>query len=620
MNNKLKLNYSEISIDPINSYYLKIRNNVDDIIDEYLLIQTKKHNKIIEIQKNKKNEIDGHVKNIENRKKDLKIKKLKIINFVIVFFCFLLIGLFFLPIYNKNSKIIKEYKKFEHNEKNEIYLLENEIMNYSYMYCSTICFEDVLHYVFEKFGITFSNTCNPTIEKHIKNNPSFLTFSSCLEFKYKASPIINVCSLHLVIEDVITSNSMTFPYVDYENCMDENGNMTTKEVTKYETLVAKHVEPTPFIKPKNKLYTLTNFCPSLDFSINNKKYLDFENNDFSKKFKINNIDKKINSNLLQFFTIKAQEDYLSFSEEIPDKIKWIDFKKFQNIISISLEDNIIPKQINNIYNIQNLIENRNPDLIDELNRKFKIIVSQYVKDFSEKSTFSLLSPVINREYYNNKNTYKIGNENILISDEKNISIDYVISKLNKSENLYFNFMTPKKESWLSILNSKKETQFWEINCLLNSYESTILIDYVQVVGMYVGLKTIPVEYEKFSKIEENKKIFFLKRKSKSIIGNFAISFTLKNTYNELHDNQEHDWKFYSKIWTPNPEIIFDGYDKSSKYYKFIQNIKQISSLIVDGIAVESFEEGYAIVINNEINFENENIIKIQKLILELNEL
>lgn len=118
---------------------------------------------------------------------------------------------------------------------------------------------------------------------------------------------------------VTTSNAIQVPYIDFETYTTSNGQLATRRVTRYETLVGYHNEKTPFFDDKHFQILKTNFKPEFNFTTNLKtksdktkikNFIMFENKEFSKKMRITNDKNEISAELLEFFTIKSQEDYL----------------------------------------------------------------------------------------------------------------------------------------------------------------------------------------------------------------------------------------------------------------------------------------------------------------------
>lgn len=608
---KLAIDYNEVTNDPIQNYYKKIVNNVDKLIDDFFENFRKNKTNLLKLENENFSNISKINEGIEDKKRQLKIKSRKIQNVFILISCFLIIGLFFLKVYKKNKLIIKQYKSFYEQETSNINAIEKNIYDTSHYYFYILSFETILKIIMNEFGISVSNKLNNKVCQYIQNDNSFLSYLSALEFKYKNTSIINCCSLHLSIKNITTSNSMSFPYTEIESYVDYNGKHETRTVTKYETLTATHVEPTPFVIKKNNIYTITNFENSLDFTINNKKYLDFENNDFSKKYKINNNANSINKELLQFFTIKAQEDYLNFSNEF-EKIKDIEFYKYNELIVSSCTENKIVNYVNYLYNFENYINNEEVDNINNIEQKIKNDLSNYIKDFAKYSSLSLISPAINRELYYPNGDYHISNnfeQQSVFEDD--LSLEYIISKLHKYSSINFVTVVPDKRSWLTFHSANKVDQFAEINCTLNSYRKENLIDYVVVYGMHVGMQTIPVHYERFFDISEFKKIFFLRKKDNKV--RFLMN---KNLHYKLNDTSLH------KNYILNNQVRIWIDELNNQKYMIDQNLlyqhlNHISDLIDDYITIESFNEGYAIIINDLNHVNNLNITKIKELIFKL---
>lgn len=619
---------SDVTIDPINNFYEKINKNINSVIDDFFDEFLKTNPNVIQKQESLKKEIINHQNEIKEKKKELKINLLKFQNALIIISFFILIGLFFIPKFKSNNQIIKSFNNYKNIQEKIINNLQNHHYAISLQFFSQISYLDILQYVTKSFNLHFENNCISQIYQLYKDQSDFLDFRSCLLFKYKNTPIVNTFTKHLEHREIITSETRSYPYTAYETYVDSEGRTRTRAVTRYETLTATHSELTPFVIKKNNLWVLTNFKPDLEFSTLNKKYLDFENNKFAKTYKIATNRNNIDADILHFFTIKAQEDYLNWYEKYSTNI---DFSKIGQAFLFNINNEDISNNINTKFNLQYKINDKMESI-----QKTKIIIKETIKNYfleiSKNIMLCLMSPAINREWFQTNNEYKILQSNNFESDlvKEKIDLDYIISRVFKRENLYFINQESKRTPWLTISSRKKTADgFYEFDCILNSYQSEFLIDYVTVVGFHTGTHVIPVRYEKFDPIFQSKKIYFLE-KEKENNNVFAMSSKIDNTYFDLEKWNNNDdnasfinWTDKVKLWMINPFLIINNQNKKDR---FVEIINELKDNFDSRISIESLDVGYFIIVNTQDESELESnelkgiIRKIKNLILELNSL
>lgn len=616
---------NDVTIDPINNYYKKIESSIDDVIELYFKVFFIRNKNLIQRQKQLQDEIKANLKDIEDKKNQYKIGKLKFINGLIVFACFLIIGLFFLGVFSENKRVINDFENYSDLKMSVIENLKDDMYNLSLQFFSSISYSEIIQHLASQYDLAYENNCNKEIYQHFLSEPGFLQFKSCLLFKYKNTPIINTCTMHLEERDVVTSETRSYPYLATVSYVDDKGNMRTKTVTRYETLTAYHHEPTPFVIDLHKLYILTNFKPDLFFSTNNKPYLDFENNDFSKTFKIQTNRQTVDTDILQFFTIKAQEDFLNWQRYRKDNKVNFTKKGYCFEMDFNLKD--IQENINNRFNLQYKIGEVD-EVIDVTVNRIKSTVKAYFLELAQKSMIPLLSPAINREWYQSNGQYKILQSNNFEKDitPEDINFPYLISKVFKEENIYFIDQYAAKPPWATYVSHKQTADgFVEIEFNLNSYRSENLIDKVTVVGFHVGPKVIPVRYERFYEITTSKIMYFLpsQKQNKYI---FSISSFIDNTFFDFDKNNEYskNWVNDFKLWLTNPFLLFEN--KEQKFQRYKEILDEIRKNMCQEISIESVDVGFIIVVNTSKKeyWEEEHIktslLKIKNLLLELNNL
>ncbi|QZX48871.1 hypothetical protein [Mycoplasma sp. E35C] len=629
-NKSYLLNPTQVTVDPINNFYKKINNDVPLILDEYLNNLLNANNKEVNQQTDLRNQISNLEHAIENEKKTNKILGRKVANFFIFVSFFLILGLFLMPIYLKNRKIIKEFENNKSDKLAEINYLFDQHKKLSLQFTNQLSCHTIIDYVSKKLGLGYENNCNQTLWNFYNRQDGFLSISASMIFKYKNTPIINSYVKLLNFRDIITFNTMTFPYQAVETYYDGDG-LRTRTVTRYETLKATHIENTPFVDFEQSLLLLTNFKNNLDIVTDQKKHLKFENSEFSKLYKINTNNDMIDADVMEFFTIKAQEDYVTWYRQFPNNA--LNFSKIGDHFNLMPPDDYVVDAINTSYNFNSVINDRFDDINVAAN-KVKNIIYSYFEQLARSMMSAMLSPTINREWYNFDNQYKIANENNFatkITNQKELNYNYILSRIDKPENLFFINEEPARRPWIKVLKRHNNADgFVEFDCLYQSYRSEILIDYVTVVGAHVGPKTIPVEFERFFDITEPKKIFFLPKEQNKNNHTFLISSNLDQSYydlyNEITNKQDNptfnNWTKKIKLWLLNPHQIIK--QNQEDYYAEI--LEQIRNNYDPRISIEANDDGYFIIVNPVNNDELKNvelngiIRKLKNLLLELKEL
>lgn len=599
-----KLNFSDITSNPIDNFYLKFKKELPGLIDNIFKgYYEKNKNESLKYSQSIKN-IEQNLNDLKAKKKELKITAKKAENVFIIIGCVFIVGFFFLKKFKENRKVIKQFNDYKKGILNLNSELENEkklaIQKFFYNFNLSNCIEEIAN----QFGLRYRNYLFKNEYDIINNHLKPLWIDNVHVYLYKTSPIVDISYKLLEIRDVTTSNSETYSYTD---TVYEDGQYRT--VVRTEVLTAYHHEPTPFIEDYENLMYLTHFNPDLNFNINNKKYLKFENNDFSKAYKINNTEKSLTAPMLEFFTIKSQEDYTNWYKQNNKKII-PNFSKFGNVIDITNASYKFNSDINKDLNNFSLI-NFNDNIENNIN-KFKDILNEYFENLLNSITYGLLSPMISREAYSSKdNNYRISNVQTDDNTILNEKIDYneldfysIVSKIYKPSFISFLSNTPKKPEWISIQKVSKYDEYFLIDCFINSYRSENLSESVLVSGNS-GSHYIDVPFERFYEIKERKQIFFIPIESKNI-PNFSISHTLSFIFGKNNPDFANSWLKNVPFWTNSM-----SYFKESKNQEIIDIINTISKNLPNSISILKIDEGIAI-INNNVNADNNQFIDIIK--------
>lgn len=627
-----EIDYKNNTLEPIKNIYEKNISSINEILKNYF---SNHDNENIEYR-NEVNSLTDSCndiyKNIKDRKKKDKIILRKITNFFIFISFFVILGLFFIKFYKENRKIISSFKAFKLENSKVISNQKNIIQWLKTGYFSNIDNSTVVDYVMKNFGfnLEYSFDFNLLNELFVdtRNNifpDQVIGVKSFLKIRYKNTPIYKVSLSNLYFKIITTSNSESFPY---------SARVNGKIVTKYETLTAYHRENTPFINNKDYILLKTNFSKELEFdNIGSSSNYKFENKDFNKFIQITSRSdsKESEVDLLQFFTIKTQEDYVNWYKYL-NKTKPIFSKKDKFWIVKSNNTNYSSLLMNNEISSFNF-----EDTIDYKSSKVQQNVSTYVQNVLMDLTTLLIPPIINRELYEENGNYRTSNIYEVEKEKETRKIDstHLLTVLNSDKYFTFKGHKPSLSTWLSFVSSEVYDE--ENGCMLyniknNSFYHKDLIDNVVVVGRHVGAKVIPVKYRRFYDMSESKSVFFIENTKGVLLHEFSIILSQEDIkyFNEAiskieadsykgikyHDNDE-IWTLI-RLWFG--KSIFNN-KLSVKENEILSIIKEMCKILPDDFAIHCNQVGISICVNNQDWSSRTNVInqliKLSKKLFEI---
>lgn len=598
-----KFDYNKITTNPIEMFYDHFNKTFSDIITDYYSIEFKNNKVQLDKIKNLTEDIDDTKASIIKKKSEVKYSKRMFMHYLYIISFFLIIGLFFIGQFKENYAQIKSFREFRNMQLNNIDNFKASRFSLIVPAISPINLNSIIKYCLSRYGIKTSELIPAKEIIKFMNNEDILDVRSGIFGLYKNSPFYDVIVRQLNFSNVVTSRSKSFPYIAQESYVDSNGNWRTRSVTRFETLTAYHHENTPFINSDNVLFYGTNFEPDLKFNIsksNHKnKNIILENKEFLKNYKIDvlGLDDKnslaISQKLSQFFTLKAQEDYLAWYIKNSGDI--FDFYKIRNLFVVENKEmsyNSLSSQYSFIKD-NNLISVNQDDNLNDVLFRISTQANFYLDKLFKMVQLPLLSPTINREWYKfNSKSYYTSNmvslEEEDINSESKVDYLYMINRFLSSQYLWFNIdKSPRKEIWLDLESSKKgKHNIYHLDYHMNSYYSERLIDYVTVVGIHVGAKIIAVPYERFYHFNEKKYLAHL-----FVINNKTPKFIVNKVTNQklnvdAYSNADIAKKVHENgIWTNNPTWL-DKYEKRSNLINFFETFNKLNqdnqaSLIVD---------------------------------------
>lgn len=627
---KKQIDYKNNTLEPIENIYEKNKSSINEILKNYFSYHD---NENIEYR-NEVNSLTDSCndisKNIKDRKKKDKIILRKITNFFIFISFFAIVGLFFIKFYKENRKIISSFKAFKLENSKVISNQKNRIQWLKTGYFSNIDNSTVVDYVMKNFGfnLEYSFDFNLLNELFVdtKNNilpKNVIGIKSFLKIRYKNTPIYKFLLSDLYFKIITTSNSESFPY---------KARVNGKIVTKYERLTAYHNEDTPFIDNNDYILLKTNFSKELEFdNIGADFNYKFENKDFNKFIQITPRSNSKNSevDLLQFFTIKTQEDYVNWYKYLKNT-KPIFSKKGKFWIVKSNNANYSSLLINNETSSFNF-----EDTIDYKSSEVQQNVSTYVQNVLKDLTTLLIPPVISRELYEEDGNYKTSNIYEVEKETRKIDNTHLLTVLNSDKYFTFKGHKPSLGTWLTFAGSEVYDE--ENGCMLyyiknNSFYHKDLIDNVVVVGRHVGAKVIPVKYRRFYDMSESKSVFFIENTKSILLHEFSIILSQKDIkyFNEVISKIEADsykgikYPDKDEIWTLIRlwfgKSIFNN-KLSVKENEILSIIKEMCKILPDDFAIHCNQVGISICVNNQNWSSKTNVInqliKLSKKLFEI---
>lgn len=617
-----KIDFKNIYDQPIEKFTDYIMNNLNQVVEDFF----KK-----EFEETKPNYalMDACDQNIREAKqllkdtyKEFKIGWRRFWNGLIFFLFFILIGFVFWPIYKKNKETIKDYEELERQKTKLIRDNINTKCQQIFSSFSTITLKDIYSYAFECYGIKAVNYFNRKQVIDEIADDQIIDIYSGVTGIVKNSPFYDVIARKLYYSDITTSNTMSFPYT--VTVHDRDGFHTE---TRWESLTAYHTESTPFVDERNLLIYKTNYLKELSVTNNNNSYdknILLENKDFVNRVKINDLTNNPQK-LSEFFTIKTQEDFVNWYNHENNRV--FNFIKIDNRFAVkNLDYNIDSlRMVNKTIDSLGLVKISENSTLDGVKYEIKKIVYKYFDKFTKMLQLPLLVPGISREWYRKNGNYLIASDSVLeIEEIDKIEKIRPIDSINKFlDPKFYTFKkdTPAKPIWFS---EGKEVTLIN-NCyvglmVMKSFSGEKLIENVAVTGFHVGTKIIPVQYERFTPIQEEKLLITLNKRT--------ITDTLflfgPNIKGLIPDNfySNPDLLKYVKeygIWTNNP----GDFEKSVNNSIIIQMAKEFREINkqYDLLATLRIDEyGLYIAVDNSHNLNGEIIGQLTKMLNKFSKL
>ncbi len=557
---------------------------------------------------------------INQTRESQRIANRKVANFFIVAACFALVGFFFLRKYKRNKAIIADFAALEAQQREEIRAAARERFRAMAAGFSATTFREILASTLNSYGMDVSEFFLRREIVDVVERFDALDVYSGIKGIVKNTPFYDLLLRQHVIRNVTTSNSSSFPYT--ETYYDSEGRRRTR--TSHETLVAYHTEPTPFIESLNVLAVRTNYLPELTLHCSQrrvKKGFLFENSDFASNYAVN--AREQNELLLtQFFTIKAQENFVDWMRE-PKRDRVFDFLKVPGTVIVCNDASGIPfmQAVDAmVLNTSLLRYDEDYDFADAIG-SIKAFVGGYCEKLFQMLQVPLLVPGISREWYRESGQYLIGGAPAAGAPAIESTCDRpdfhaVLGPMFVNELLTFNYAAHPHERppWLRIgAQTELASGAFKAEITLNSYYGIEMVDHVPVVGRRVGMHVIPVIYRRFFPMQEQKLALFA-RFENGLDCALCASRKLSNlVFGEVYADESFARRIEENcVWTDNPALI-EGMPGRDGLLEWCERLNEISDTLNLDLAAKFDRYGVCVLINNVPNLTE----AAEKSLLEL---
>ncbi|MCV3743520.1 hypothetical protein OF377_01285 [Ureaplasma sp. ES3154-GEN] len=454
--------------------------------------------KVIEL----KEEIANKRIEIAQRSKKDKIGARKFANVIIIIFCFIILGLFFLSFLIKNNKIIKEFNKFQKSVHQEMADINTQKNNLIISVLNNIVPYKIVKDQLLKLGLYLygkQNFINIEVDDIDVNGTKLVGYFEGMHVKFKSTDTYFITTKEFSLRNVVTSGSIpVYYYVD--------GKSYTKMVT------ATHTEPTPTITSNPYYLQKTNYAPEFSFRNHQnagkiQKNAVLVNNDFMKLYGIGNtsINLAYDTKIIDFFSSLAQENYVNFAKK--NNYITSSFGKQKHALYIA------DKEIDNFD--FSLLLSRMPfgtwqglklDYQSDVWNTLKPLIDEHIaliRSYLKNLTYANLSPALSREWYVQNEDYKMMVNYDYATYYTNNS---VLTPLSLTSKLFgYNALEIPQTCEVApfAFVRKEEKAFGVVSAQIDviSYNKIERIDHVVSYAYEYGTVTVPVpyiEYQEYS--------------------------------------------------------------------------------------------------------------------------
>ncbi|WP_444704913.1 hypothetical protein ACT1UH_02885 [Mycoplasma sp. 332] len=609
-----KIDWNKIFSNQINTLYEPLAFNIKPALDKIFEEEVYKNNeneiKIVDENINKIKELEQEI--IKNKKEN-KINSRKFVNGLIIFLFFLIIGLFFIRIFNNNKKTIKDFKEFKSKK---LSIIQTKINENNSILATIFNKYSMLEWKNKVLALMDIKKIYGICEKEfspIFNRDDFYGFSAIEKYKVRNSYFYDVLYNIEEWRDVVTRG------VGYIT-------VRTKDSWVEEAVYAYHTEPTPFIVPMHALNIPTNYRSDLSF-IETREYLNekeynklfrkgeflLERPEFYKNYNFN-YDNQIG--FIDYFKVKTQENFINYAQYFgyPGPL----FSKYKNNILLSRVYNEEKIGYSSLHNWMGfLFDLNNPITIGDIYSRMLLIIANNLIPVFKAITKAYLNPNIASEKYEKRGERYLSDyvyEDASVSEDKTDFFNYfdVINKAITGNKFSMKTKDNARELYVKYVEQiidreyKKDTGIKRSNALIlkisiDSYWKEQLIDEVYKSGII-----IKVPFERFHLFTEEKFIIWIPSVSLNEDNDF-VSYGDLFRENSISNSFMDAAKYTDKYLAFNKSLHNNRSNELDDCLLFVNRIKK--SLIANKdykISIDS--NGTYIYINEKISEDEINKI------------
>ncbi|MCV3733448.1 hypothetical protein OF363_00095 [Mycoplasma enhydrae] len=600
------LDWDKIFSDQVHTIYepliSKIKPSLDKVWNDEI---EAKHGDTLKKVESSKDKINDLINEIKKERKDKKINAKWAANCFIVFFCFLIVGLFFLGFFIKNRKVIKEFNQFLNERSQQIKdQLDDNFYNLSQIF-SNNSIVDWKNKILKAMEINEIKSFNDEEINMFQQNDKFYSFYSISKYDIRNSVFYDVVYSTEEWRPVVTSGTA------YKQIKTKDGWIT-------HAVVAYHSEPTPFIDIKQSVNIPTNYLPELSFSpISNKFSLKEYNNRIKKgEFLLENAEfyQHFNFNFnekikfMTYFQLKTQENFVEFSKYFNGNTHSM-FKFARNLYTTR---NYVRDRIEMDYRFYDVTHNwmslyfDSSQFIEPLsiyNFLLQIMILNLYPIF-KSITQAYLNKNIASENFSQYGSYLSTYIDDKKFDETRVLSHYgVLTKAVAGSKLILKTNSVDKDERYVIEGVYHLNDTIVLPVIMSSYWAENLIDSVFKEGVIVN-----VPYTKYNYFEELKFIVYSPKhytKTQGAFMSYNSDIETSVLMKEEFLSNEEDWSInFNLNMTQNPKEM-------TKYLELIKQIKNVKSVIKEDSQILIDNDGLFIFINDDLEpKELENIINL----------
>ncbi|MBN0919642.1 hypothetical protein [[Mycoplasma] gypis] len=608
--NKTVTTIDDVFSDPISQFYEKAIKRSQELFKIFIQDRLKQYNENIE------NEAIVANKNIQNLyveisklKKHLKISLRTFWNGVIIFFCFLIIGLAFLKLYFNNKKIINDFERQKNNllsQINEITVKKNAKLSHAF---NNFSLSDIRRYVLKEMGISRVNDydftdVNISVIKDARN-PIFI---ECIDkYDIRNNYFYDISYRKLTYEPISYTGAKVFAY-SYDG----------KKYTKTVTATYEHISP--FLRKRSLFLYPTNYLPELRFRarlpIDEKTFKHkVKKNDFllenTNFYKYYNLDFNDKIPFMNFFQLITQNNYVKWAEYAQPKniFNWV-FEKKQNGFLI----------FNDSIAIKNSYQAQNDTLQKWINEEYsdaktisKHIWNEFyphIETLLANLTFIFLNKYLASEKYTKPGErfqYQYQDDGVYQGEFQSWDSNILLNVKIHSNN-YFQMVTKKPA--IDFVHEIKQSfsvgDAFIYNIISNNWWAKEEVKLVTQYDPDVGNVVIPVKYINYIKYNEAKNLIFkpsAKLKPNQLIRSLILSAKKPISTGFEQDSAIENIVRNNKIYY-NYEISSD-FEGLNEKLEFVDSFNKRFAKYIQFYTVEIDQNGMYIFISEPNKIPNE---------------